>query len=332
VPPLLRAFVACIRTAALSAALLCGTLHAQGLTPRTDADRVADLLSTARRLVAEGDAAAALTRLETIARRYRSAPGADEAALLAGQLLLANRELSDAFDEFQRVVDRHAASPLFTKAIEGQTEAARLALDAHRTALRRGDRPGPEIPDRDTIGVMFRQIVKNGRFTEAAPAQQYALAVALDQLALPDEATAELERFMRDYPDHPLADDAAFQIANIRYHQCSRSNRESGFLESALLGFETFLALHPESERGPEARARIALLQGWQRDKLLEAARHYERTGKREAAAMTLARVLQEFPDSPGAEDLALKARQLSSPAAQPPAQPPAQPVPSAQP
>jgi len=292
-----------------------GELDAQGLKPRTDEDRAAELLTTARRLVTQGDPAAAVSRLDTIARRYRKAPSAAAAALLTGQLYLANRELEDAFDAFQTVIERHAASPFFLEALAGQIETAQLCLEQQRTALRRGQRPDPDLPTPDIVADMFRLIVRNGRQTESAPGTQYSLSVALDQLNMPDDSISEHERFLRDYPGHPLADDAAYQLGNIRFHQTRRLNHEEGLLQSALLGFESFVATHPASERVPEAQARIGILRGWQREKLLAAAKHYERAGKRAAAALTLARILQEFPDSPDAADLAVKAQALSAPA-----------------
>ena len=318
----------CVCAAPLSA-------PASGLVPRTDEARAEQLVQTARALMLQGEVGAAAARLDTVTRRYRKTPAAAEAALLSAQLYLENRELDEAFDRFQAVIDKHAASPHYPAALAGQQEAARLALEGYRNAARKGEPVGSSLPPKYMVADMFRLLVRNGRFTAGAPKAQYELACALDQLGFRDEALEEHDRFLKDYPEDPLADDAAFQIANIRFHEAKRGYGEEGAIQSALLGFEYFLTAHPASERSPEARHRIRVLQGWQQDRLREAARLYERLGKKEAAALTLARIIEEFPETPDARELALRAHELrgqplapSAAAAELPPPPPDAPAP----
>jgi len=123
----------------------------------------------------------------------------------------------------------------------------------------------------------------------------------------------EFNKFIERYPEHPLADDAAFQVAFIDYRISRAGNRERASQERARLAFEDFLARHPASAKVPVARHLLATLRDWETARLTETAKFYERRGDSDAAARSYRGALQNDPQNPAAESLKGKIDGLES-------------------
>ncbi|MBI1388298.1 MAG: tetratricopeptide repeat protein [bacterium] len=62
-----------------------------------------------------------------------------------------------------------------------------------------------------------------------------------------DTALAEFEKFLKDYPDSELAEDAAYHVAAINYHLTYRGHHRHQ-LEKAQQAYETFIQNYPKSD------------------------------------------------------------------------------------
>jgi tol-pal system protein YbgF len=92
-------------------------------------------------------------------------------------------------------------------------------------------------------------------------------------------------QFLEEYPNHPLAPDARFYLADILTQQ----ERP----EDALAAFQEIQALYPTATKVPDALYRIAVLQ--------------REMGDEDAAKATLERIINTYPDA----TIALLARDL---------------------
>ncbi len=247
------------------------------------------LFKRAEALVASGDPGGALEKYRVVAGRYRDHPLAPEARYRAAQLLHANREFTDAFDEYQLVLKNFSASDLFTKVIEGQMLIAEQVLEEYAIGERAGrPKPGRNVPNKELASELFRIILENAKHTELSPKIHYARAVALERELLREESIEAHSAFVEAYPDHYLADDAMFQASYISYKVARDGNNpDPGAMRRAEMGFEEFLMRFPDSEKTAEARYCLEQMREMRRRLLYAAARQYEKMGKKVAAQKT---------------------------------------------
>jgi predicted negative regulator of RcsB-dependent stress response len=93
----------------------------------------------------------------------------------------------------------------------------------------------------------YRKVIANYPGTAAAGSAQFMLAQLAEKNS-PAEAIGELERFLADYPDHPLRDHAAFRAAVLMIAK--------GDTEGGIGKLDSFLRNYSDSEVSPVARIR----------------------------------------------------------------------------
>lgn len=265
-------------------------------------DPAAALFARAEGDVLRGEQDEAIRTFESIIRRHKESDFAPRAQLKIAQLYANNRQHADAFEAAQQVIEKFPASDLFSEALETQFTVVERVMEDYRKRRLKGDKSSRGLPKRETAREMLETMLASGRYSPHAPRVHYRLALALDDDDKPAEAIREFNLFVANYPSHPLADDAAFQIAFIDYRTAREPNRDRGARERARLAFEDFLARYGESEKGPEARHLLATLRTWETDKLGESGQYYERTGQVEAARLTYGEALRNDPRAPSAE------------------------------
>lgn len=112
------------------------------------------------------------------------------------------------------------------------------------------------------------------------------------------EAIAQFQRLGRDYPFSELADDASFLIGECSFRQRGDPSKDPKNAEQARTDFRRFLRAYPESDRAPEARAKLAVLSEFFAEKAYDNARQYRRLGKLVSAEIYFENVFARYPDS----------------------------------
>jgi outer membrane protein assembly factor BamD len=276
-------------------------------------DEPAEWFRTAQKLVTQGEQGRAIERYKAIVRHHPKSPWAGRAQLEIAQLYARNREFYEAFAAAQKVVEHYPDSELYAAAIEIQFGVAERVAEEYRRRRLKNDKSERDLPPRETASQMLRIILAHARYTQHAPRAQYRLAVSLDEEKQPAEAAQEFARFVEHYGEHDLADDAAFQAAFIDYRLSRDKNRERAAAERARLAFEEFLIRYPQSEKVPEARHLAGVLRRWESERLLVAARYYEKTNQPGPALRTYRGALHNDPELPEAAELREKIKSLES-------------------
>lgn len=250
-------------------------------------DPAEELFRRAERDVVEGDQPRAINRFAALARLHPKSRAAPRAQLRIAELYARNREFAEAFEAAQRLIDEHPESELFSAAMEIEFAVSERVMEEYRRRGLKNDKSQRGLPSRAGASDMLRVILANARQTEFSPRALFRLAATLDEEQRSREAVAEFNRFLNSYPEHPLADDAAFQVGFIEYRLARESNRERGAQERARLAFEDFVVRHPTSEKVPEAHHLLATLRDWETQRLVQSAQFYERRGDMDAALRT---------------------------------------------
>lgn len=254
---------------------------------------------------ARGDTQDALAKFEKVRSLCARTPFAGAANFQTGALLEQSGEFSSAWLAYQKVVDEYPDSGHFSNAVRGQlsicSELIRRMELVERSKL---PRKSLQRLTRDEILGMTQTSLANARTAEGSAEASYTLAIALQQYGRLDEARSTLLDLAAHQPEHHLADDASFQAAMITANHAARANATDADREKAITAFSDFLAVHPTSEKSPEAAHRLASLRRQMVLSLAAQASQWERQGKAAAAtvcyralATSYGDILADFPD-----------------------------------
>lgn len=270
-----------------------------------------ELLQEGRILVAQGRQASGIEKFRLAVQRFPKSASAGVAQLEIGKLFEANREFTTAFEEYQNVINRFPDDALFQEALAGQARICDTVVRESARFEREGKKlPKKILPPKELRMGMLKLLVANTRHSQYAPKAQFLLGVAWDQEGEPNLAKKAHAEFLEFYPDHMLADDAAFQIGYIDFKLVQEGHSQRHFW--AQLAFAEFLLQYPESPKAAPARNCLARLDQREVDALVTAARFHERRGEMNAARIYYADVAKRFPGTVESdEELAIRIRAM---------------------
>lgn len=248
----------------------------------TAEERAREDLERGRRLAFSGRTNEALGVLTQAARRAPRTETGAECLFDASTLLWHRRDWIEAFETCQQMINHFPGTRLFDHAIVRQHDLAAEVVNHHRR--RSMGAATPRVPKPDMMVRMLRLAVENAPHHVRAPDSLFLLGGLLQESGTADDAVAVFQNLADSHPQHPLADDAAFQVVWIRW-RANGDGREKGVFDKTRNAALDFLARWPESDRIDEARAVLAALDGQEVLSREKIAAFYERTGKPEAAA-----------------------------------------------
>lgn len=270
--------------ACLAAVLMA--LSSVAAEPRVDdKEKAMAAREEARLLLHRGFGGKAVSVLEKAARRYPRTEWGAACQFDAARVHHLRGDLEDAYEAYQVLQNDFPGSSRVTEALQAQWQIARQAVRTHGRARRGRVSPAErsQLPEPVVVERMLRLLLKNGRQWDEAAEVRYMLSVWYDQEGEVEKARDSYLMFGEDYPNHVLADDAAFQVAVIDWRQIG-DGRDAASIDRATASLEDFLVRHPGSDREAEALHRLGQLRDRQVGKLLEVAAFYARTGKGGAA------------------------------------------------
>jgi outer membrane protein assembly factor BamD len=148
----------------------------------------------------------------------------------------------------------------------------------------------------------FETVISIGRGTEFGQNAQYYLAESYynnNQFLL---AASEFERYSQQHPNSERRQEADFKAALSYYNLSPRYNLDQTQTHRAIERFRLFNVRYPNSDRVEEAGRMIEELRNKLARKQFEAAEHYLRTNRYNAAAITYEIVIDRYPESRYAE------------------------------
>lgn len=271
-----------------------------------------DQLKLAKSYQAKKDYGSAIAAYRRLVRRWPTSSAAQDAQLGLADCLSARGYHYHAFKEYQQLIEKHPNTEHFATVLQRQFEIGNLFLSGERQKAW-GIRWFPS-PERAIE--IFEKVIKNGPYSEVAPAAQFRLGLAYEKIKDYTQAVRAYEKLLERYPKHNLAEAAQFQIGYAYRQEANRSEYDQNAANQAIVAFTDFLVRYPGSEKAPQAHKYLAALKQEQSKGLFRIAQFYEKNKNYRAALIYYNEVIEQNPQSDWAISAKDKVAKLNSQAA----------------
>jgi outer membrane protein assembly factor BamD len=261
--------------------------------PATEAEAVA-LMQQGEQQETQGDLSGALGNYRALVKRYPVSVLAGHAQYRVGRILEAAGEYDDAYKAYDVYLTKYPRGSDFDPAVESMFKIAKLYLEGEKQKVF-----GIKIASSmKRAQEMFEGIVKRAPFSKFAPPSQFNVGQALEKQGSYDAALVAYAMLVTKYPTDPIADDAQYQIGYVRLKQYREGSYDQASAAKAREAFDDFINRYPESEKVPQARENLKLLEGGASKSTLEVAKFYDKTKHYRAAVIYYNDVIKNSPDT----------------------------------
>jgi outer membrane protein assembly factor BamD len=293
------------------------TYEAVGSEGKWQRTRAKDQLEVAKSALAAKDYSTALKAARRTVKVWPLSDYAPEAQYLVGRCYEAKHNDAQAFNEYQKVVEKYPRIALFQEVLQRQFEIANKFLAGQRFKLWGFI---PTLPSMDKTADMYAKIVQTGPYSEVAPQAQMNIGAARDKQRSYPEAVKAYERAADRYNDRPaIAADATFHAGLSYWKQAKKAEYDQSAAGQAITTFTDFIALYPRDGRVKEAERLIAEMRAEQARGSFEIAQFYQKRHRIQGALVYYNEVRLLDPTSHYAEEALkrmdeLKARATAAP------------------
>jgi outer membrane protein assembly factor BamD len=261
--------------------------------PATEAEAVA-LMQQGEQQEAQGDLSGALGNYRALVKRFPVSVLAGHAQYRVGRILETAGEYDDAYKAYDTYLTKYPRGSDFDSAVESMFKIAKLYLEGEKQKVF-----GIKIASSmKRAQEMFEGIVKRAPFSRFAAPSQFNVGQALEKQGSYDAALMAYATLVTKYPSDPIADDAQYQIGYVRLKQYREGSYDQASAAKAREAFDDFINRYPESEKVPQARENLKLLEGGASKSTLEVAKFYDKTKHYRAAVIYYNDVIKNSPDT----------------------------------
>lgn len=261
--------------------------------PSTEAAAV-ELMQQGEQQEAQNDLSGALSSYKSLVKRHPVSVLAGKAQYRIGRILEAAGEFDDAYKAYDVYLTKYPKGDEFDAGVESMFKIAKLYLDGEKQKVF-----GIKIASSmKRAQEMFEGIVKRAPFSRFAPISQFNVGQALEKQGNYDGALAAYAMLVTKYPNDAVADDALYQIGFVRLKQYREGSYDQASAAKAREAFEDFINRYPESEKVPQARENMKLLEGGAKKSTLDVAKFYDKTKRYRAAVIYYNDVIKNSPDT----------------------------------
>ncbi|MDD5729853.1 MAG: outer membrane protein assembly factor BamD [Candidatus Omnitrophica bacterium] len=224
---------------------------------------------------------------------YPKSTEASEAQYYLGLIEEALGNLYQAYQAYQKVIDKYPFSERIAEIIEKEYKIAEAFMAGEkRKAL------GVTLPLENPAIEIFQKVIDNSTYGPLASKAQYKLGLVLKGLARFDEAEDAFNKLITNYPDSEWVTAAKFQIASCRAAVSKGPDYDQGAAKEAKQKFEEFVKEHPDAVLSQDAEKNIAGLQEKEAESDYGIGRFYEKQKAYEAAKIYYNEVINNYGKS----------------------------------
>jgi len=226
-------------------------------------------------------------------KSYPKSFEASESQYYLGAIEEAQDNLYEAYQAYQRLIDKYPFSERIQEVIEREYKIAEAFMSGEkRKAL------GVALPVDNPAIEIFSKVVENSSYGPLASKAQYQLGLVLKSLMRYYEAEEAFNKVISNYPSSEWAAAAKFQIASCRAAVSKSSEYDQGATEEAKQKFEEFVKEHPEATLSKDAQNNINQLREKGAESDYDIGRFYEKQKSYEAAKIYYNDTVDNYPDS----------------------------------
>lgn len=242
----------------------------------------------------------ALKSLRTILLDYSNTPVAADALFLAGEIQMKQRNLSEAFKNFQKIVNRYPGYERFDAVISNQFIIASSFMNTGDSGKVLGIFGSNHY---DTAMEYFEVIIKNSPYSDYAPLSLMNIALIAQQKSDEELAIDALDRLITLYPRSLLTPDAYFAMAQVFASLIQGPEYDQGSTLEAINYYQDFLILFPRSQYVDEAEKGLQRVSEiYAQSKLIIAEFYYVNRHEEEAAAVFYNETITVAPETEAAD------------------------------
>jgi outer membrane protein assembly factor BamD len=242
----------------------------------------------------EGNTKRAVKAYKTLVRRHPKDALAAGALYRAGVLTEQANNLAAAADLFRLLVEKYPSSPHFDEAIEGQFRVGEAYLAGKKLKLL----GIPFATSMDRAVEVFAAVIRTAPYGKYTARAQFDIGLAREKQNLNDAALQAYQAVVDKFPNDSLAADAQYQIGYIWLIAAKRGTKDLAATKNARTAFQDFLFRYPNSEKAPQARANLQLLENKQTASAFNVAKFYDKQKRYRAAVIYYNEVIREQPGS----------------------------------
>ncbi len=247
----------------------------------------------AKRLYEAKEYEAAKKEFKKILKNYPKASEAAESQFYLAQIEEAQGNLWEAYQDYQKVIDKYPFSERIADIIEKEYNIAeKFAAGAKRKAW------GMTIPVENPAIEIFRKVVSNSQYGPFAAKAQYKLGLVHKSLSQFYEAEDAFNKVVTNYPDSEWAAAAKFQIASCRASLSRGPAYDQVSSREAREKFEEFIRANPDAQLSREAEKNIETLSEKEAASNYETARFYEKQKNYKSAEIYYNAIIEGTPGS----------------------------------
>src|SRR2546423_320165 len=254
----------------------------------------AELFEIGQKAEKDGNKKRAIRAYRQLVRKYSRDALAAGAAFRTAVLLEQTHQFLEAAAAYRVVVINYPPSPHFNEAIESQFRVGEMYLAGKKLKLL-GIPLGTSMDRAVDIFAAVIRTAPYGRYTARA---QFDIGLAREKQAANDAALQAYAAVIEKFPNDPIAADAQYQIGYIWFSSSKGGTKDLAATNNARTAFQDFLFRYPNSEKAPQARANLQLLQHKSTTRAFDVARYYDKQKAYRAAVIYYNEVIRQQPGS----------------------------------
>lgn len=253
----------------------------------------AEQFEYARSLYEVKNYVSAITEFKKLLKNYPKSKEAAESQYYLGLSEDASGRPYEAFQAYQKVIDKYPFSTRIQEIIEKQYALAERFIEGEkRKAL------GVNLPVENPAIEILTKVVENSTYGPLAAKAQYKLGLVLKQLQRYYEAEEAFNKVLSRYPESDWVEPAKFQIAECRAAVSRGPAYDQGAAQEAKEKFEEFVRDNPDAELSDKAEENISALNEKEAQANFETAVFYEKQKAYDSAAIYYNDVIDSYPHS----------------------------------
>lgn len=258
----------------------------------------AELFDIGQKAEKEGNYNRAIKAYKTLVRKYSRDALAAGACYRGGVLYEKTHQYLEAAGTYKTLVVSYPTSPHFNEAIEGQFRVGEMYLAGKKLKLL----GIPLATSMDRAVDIFASIIRTAPYGKFTARAQFDIGLAREKQGSNDAAIQAYQAVIDKFPNDPIAADAQYQIGYIWFTAAKLGTKDIAATNNARTAFQDFLFRYPNSEKVPQARANLQLLEHKSLSRAFDVARFYDKQKSYRAAVLYYNEVIRQQPGSAESE------------------------------